>query len=304
MKREIWLEFNWVECVGFLIRFWFLPNSLFLVFLLGLTRLVFLEKLWVWVLTELIFAIILTELIKRSESLSPIVLFIIVEVRLSLSLLGGFFLERKRLILLFCVGKLGVIPLWFWVFRLFQGLDFRSMFSIMTVYKIIPLIMVCLLISNGLAAGVVCFNRLVIFYLFSGVVLLSNSLGVLVVFSTGWLLAAGVRRSLSIVVFFGFYLIILVGLLFSEREGGDLIMLLFYRGLPPLGSFFGKLFVLARRRRGWGLVFLPLFSGLIVIMGWVFFRVLSNKGMKLIFVLFLLLGVFVCCWSFAEALTF
>lgn len=199
-------------------------------------------------MTELIFAVMLTELIKRRESLSPVVLFIMVEVSLSLSLLGAFFLERKRLVLLFCVGKLGIVPLWFWVFRLFQRLDFRSMFSIMTIYKIIPLIIVCLLVRNRIVSRLVCLNRLVIFYLFSGMVVLRNSLGVLVVFSTGWLLAAGVRRSLSVVLFFGFYLIILSSLLFSEREGGDLIILLFYSGLPPLGSFFGKLFVLARRR--------------------------------------------------------
>ncbi len=72
---------------------------------------VFLEKFWVWILTELIFAVILTELIKRRESLSPIVLFILVEVSLSISLLGAFILERKRIVLLFCVGKLGVFPL-------------------------------------------------------------------------------------------------------------------------------------------------------------------------------------------------
>jgi hypothetical protein len=48
---------------------------------------------------------------KRRESLSPIVLFIMVEVRLSLSLLGAFFLESKSLMLLFCVGKLGIVPL-------------------------------------------------------------------------------------------------------------------------------------------------------------------------------------------------
>ena len=216
-------------------------------------------------MTELIFAVILTELIKRRESLSPIVLFIIVEVSLSLSLLGAFFLERKRLILFFCVGKLGIIPLWFWVFRLFQGLDFRSMFSIITVYKIIPLMMVCLLIRNSLVSGLVCFNRLVIFYLFSGVIVLRNSLRVLVVFSTGWLLVAGVGSRLSVCLFFCFYLVMLSGLLFSEREGGDLIMLLFYSGLPPLGSFFGKVFVLASRRSRWGLVFLLLFSGLIII---------------------------------------
>lgn len=136
-------------------------------------------------MTELLFAIMLTELMKRRESLPPLVLFIIVEVSLSLSLLGAFFLERKILILLFCVGKLGVFPLWFWVFRLFQGVDFRSMFSIMTIYKIIPLIVVCLLVRNRIVASLVCFNRLVILYLFSGVVLLRNSLGVLVVFSTG-----------------------------------------------------------------------------------------------------------------------
>jgi hypothetical protein len=274
------------------------------VVVLGLIRLVFLEKLWIWVLTELIFAVMLTELIKRRESLSPIVLFIIVEVRLSLSLLGGFFLERKRLILLFCVGKLGVIPLWFWVFRLFQGLDFRSMFRIITIYKIIPLIMVCLLVRNRLVSSLVCLNRLVILYLFSGTMVLRSSLGVLVVFSTGWLLAAGARRRLSVVLFFGFYLIMLSALLFSEREGRDLIMLLFYSGLPPLGSFFRKLFILARRRSRWGLMFLPLFSGLIIITAWVFFRVLSRKGLKLVFLLLLLLGVFCCCWSFAEALVF
>lgn len=136
-------------------------------------------------MTELLFAIMLTELMKRRESLPPLVLFIIVEVSLSLSLLGAFFLERKILILLFCVGKLGVFPLWFWVFRLFQGVDFRSMFSIMTIYKIIPLIVVCLLVRNRIVASLVCFNRLAILYLFSGVVLLRNSLGVLVVFSTG-----------------------------------------------------------------------------------------------------------------------
>lgn len=237
----------------------------------------------------------LTELMKRSESLSPIVLFIIVEVSLSLSLLGAFFLERRRLILLFCVGKLGVIPLWFWVFRLFQGLDFRSMFSIITIYKIIPLMMVCLLVSNRLVFRIVCFNRLVILYLFSGVVVLRTSLGVLVVFSTGWLLVAGVSRRFSICLFFCFYLLMLSALLFSEKAGGDLILLLFYSGLPPLGSFFGKLFVLARRRSSWGLVFLPLFFGLIIVTVWVFFRVLSGKGVKLMISLLLLGSVFVCC---------
>lgn len=246
----------------------------------------------------------LTELMKRRESLSPIVLFIIVEVSLSLSLLGAFFLERKRLILFFCVGKLGVFPLWFWVFRLFQGLDFRSMFSIITIYKILPLIVLCLLVRNRLVASLVCFNRLVILYLFSGVVVLANSLGVLVVFSTGWLLVAGVSRSLSVLLFFCFYLIILSVLLFSEREGRDVLLLLFYSGLPPLGSFFGKLFVLASRRARWGLVFLPLFSGLMLITTWVFFRIFSRKGLKLIFFLLVLAGLFVCCWSFAEALVF
>lgn len=169
------------------------------------------------------------------------------------------------------------------------------MFSVITIYKIIPLIIVCLLIRNRLVAGLVCFNRLVIFYFFSGVVVLRSSLRVLIVFSTGWLIAAGVSRRFSVVVFFCFYLIILSALLFSENGGGDLLLLLFYSGLPPLGSFFGKLFVLARSRSGWGLVFLPLFLGLLVITRWVFFRVLSRKGLKSIFVLLLLVGVFVCC---------
>jgi hypothetical protein len=258
-------------------------------------RLLFIEKIWIWIVTELLFAIMLTELMKRRESLPPLVLFIIVETSLSLSLLGAFFLERKVLILLFCVGKLGVFPLWFWVFRLFQGVDFRSMFSIMTIYKIIPLIVVCLLVRNRTVAGLVCFNRLVILYLFSGAVLLRNSLGVLVVFSTGWLLTAGVSRRFSVILFFGFYLFILSALLFSEREGRDLFMLLFYSGLPPLGSFFGKLFVLGRRGSSWGIVFLPLFFGLIMITSWVFFRVSSNKGLKFLFVFLFVTRVFLCC---------
>jgi hypothetical protein len=59
------------------------------------------------------------------------------------------------------------------------------MFRIMTIYKIIPLAIVCLLLGSGLVTTLVCLNRLVVFYLFSGTVVLSNSLGVLVVFSTG-----------------------------------------------------------------------------------------------------------------------
>ena len=87
----------------------------------------------------------------------------------------------------------------------------------------------------------------------------------------------------------------LSALLFSERGGGDLTMFLFYSGLPPLGSFFGKLFVLAGRRSRWGWVFLPLFFGLMIITVWVFVRVLSNKGFKSFFVLLLLVGMFLCC---------
>lgn len=59
------------------------------------------------------------------------------------------------------------------------------MFSIITIYKIIPLIVVCLLVRRRLVGGLVCFNRLVILYLLSGMLLLRTSLGVLVVFSTG-----------------------------------------------------------------------------------------------------------------------
>jgi hypothetical protein len=94
----------------------------------------------------------LTELMKRNEAVSPIILFVMVEVTLSLCLLGGFLLERRRIILLFCVGKLGVVPLWFWVFRLFQGMDFRSMFRIITIYKLIPLSMLCLFVSSSLVS--------------------------------------------------------------------------------------------------------------------------------------------------------
>ena len=87
----------------------------------------------------------------------------------------------------------------------------------------------------------------------------------------------------------------LSALLFSEREGRDLFMLLFYSGLPPLGSFFGKLFVLGRRGSSWGIVFLPLFFGLIMMTSWVFFRVSSNKGLKFLFVLLFMARVFLCC---------
>jgi hypothetical protein len=100
-------------------------------------------------------------------------------------------------------------------------------------------------------------------YLFSGSNSLRNSLAVLVVFSTGWLIAAGRGRRFSICVFFLFYLLILSSLLFSEKRSPKLIMLLFYSGLPPLGSFFAKLFVLARSRGGFLFVFL--FSGLMVL---------------------------------------
>lgn len=59
------------------------------------------------------------------------------------------------------------------------------MFSIITIYKIIPLMMLCLCVRGVLVMLLVCFNRLVILYLFSGSIILRNSLGVLVVFSTG-----------------------------------------------------------------------------------------------------------------------
>lgn len=71
------------------------------------------------------------------------------------------------------------------MFRLFRGLDIRSIFSVITIYKVIPLMMICLCVSSSLVVTIVCLNRLVILYLFSGSIVLSNSLGVLVVFSTG-----------------------------------------------------------------------------------------------------------------------
>ncbi len=97
------------------------------------------------------------------------------------------------------------------------------------------------------------------------------------------------------VVFFLFYMIMLGFLLFSEVGGGDLVMVLFYSGLPPLGSFFGKLFVIISAGRRLGLVFVPLFAGLMIITVWVFFRAFSKKGSKLMAFLLVLLGVFVCC---------
>lgn len=207
----------------------------------------------------------LTELMKRNESLSPIILFVMVEVTLSLCLLAGFFLERQLLLLLFCVGKLGVVPLWFWVFRLFQGIDYRSMFSVMTIYKIIPLYMLCIFLGNSLVVCLVCLNSLVVLYLFSGTGLLRNSVATLVVFSTGWLIVSGITSSFSLVVFFLFYLLILSSLLFSERGTPKLLILLFYSGLPPLGSFFAKMFILARSPVRGGFLFILLFSALIIL---------------------------------------
>lgn len=271
---------------------------------MGMLSLVFLEKMWMWIITELIFAIILTELIKRRESLSPIVLFVILEVSLSVSLFGGFLLEREILLLVFCIGKLGIVPLWFWVFRLFSGLDYRSLFRIIAVYKIIPLVITFLFVGRRIIAGLVCLNRVVILYLFFGVISISNLLAVLVVFSTGWLLVANARRGFRLVLFFVFYILILSSLLFSNEKNPKLIILLFYSGLPPLGSFFSKLFLLVARSRRWGILFIPLFSGLMIVASWLFIGITSRKGRRLLITFFFMLGVFVCLRSFVEALAF
>lgn len=236
----------------------------------------------------------LTELMKRNESLSPIILFVMVEVTLSVCLLAGFFLERNLVVLLFCVGKLGLAPLWFWVFRLFQGIDYRSMFRVITIYKIIPLYMLCTFLGGNIVVWLVCLNRLVVLYLFSGTGLLRNSIATLVVFSTGWLAISGVIRSFSLVVFFVFYLFMLSSLLFSEKSTPKLIILLFYSGLPPLGSFFAKIFILASRSVGRGFLFVFLFSGLMVLTVWTFVSLATEKGLQLVALLLVILGVFVC----------
>lgn len=106
-------------------------------------------------------------------------------------------------------------------------------------------------------------------------------------------MAARVGRSFALFIFFIFYLVMLCFLLFSEVGGGDLVMMLFYSGLPPLGSFFRKLFVLVRRGSGLGFSFVPLFFGLMVLTVWVFFRTLSSKGSKLIILLLVIGGIFV-----------
>lgn len=216
------------------------------------------------------------------------------EVTLSLCLLTGFFLERGVMLLLFCVGKLGMAPLWFWVFRLFQGIDYRSIFSVMTIYKIIPLYILCTFLRGNIVIWLVGLNRLVVLYLFSGTGFLSNSVATLVVFSTGWLAISGSISSFSLGVFFIFYLFILSSLLFSERGRLKLIILLFYSGLPPLGSFFAKIFIICRRGINRGFLFVFLFSGLIILTVWTFISLISDKGLQIVAFLLVLLGIFVC----------
>ena len=296
--------YSWIENVRFLIWLRLVPNSFFIVSIIGLVRLFFLEKLWIWVLTELIFRLMLTELIKRTESLSSIVLFIILEVSLSVSLLAAFFLERRLLLSLFCIGKLGLIPLWFWVLRLFNGLDSRSLFRIMTVYKIIPLRILLIFVRRSFVLSLVCLNRIVVFNLLGRRFSLNTLLGLLVIFSTGWLLAASTRRRFSVVLFFILYLFMLRILLFSEKVDISLVSVLFYSGLPPLGSFFGKLFVLSRRGRAWGILFIPLFIGLMVVTVFLFLTTPSKKRRMVFFLFFLRAGLFLYWRSFAEASAF
>lgn len=255
-------------------------------------------------LTELIFGLMLTELIKRRERLTSTIVFIIVEVSLSLSLLISFLRRNEFFICLFCLGKLGAFPLWFWVFRLFQGLRFSSLFWVISVYKVIPLRMAFLLLNTNVLSWLVSLNRLVILYLFFYTKNFRGSLTVLVIFSMGWILARRISRSLSIFIFFRLYVVILRGLLFSEKNEPRGALLLFYSGLPPLGSFFGKLFVFFRTAGSIGIQFLPLLLGLILVTSWIFLSLVRKKGLQTLGLLFLIMGFFLYLWSFAEALVF
>jgi hypothetical protein len=105
----------------------------------------------------------------------------------------------------------------------------------------------------------------VILFLFSYIKRFRGVLATLVIFSMGWILGTRLRRRLSILFFFVLYLSMLGGMFFREKNEPAITALLFYSGLPPLGSFFGKLFVFFRARGGVGLQFIPLLLGLMMV---------------------------------------
>ena len=185
---------------------------------------------------------------------------------MSLCLLVGFLLNSSVLVEVFCLGKLGLFPFWFWVFRMFDGVEYRLMMAVISIYKIIPIGLRFSFLPPSWVSILILLNSVIFIRLLRRINNVSQLLSILVIFSTGWLIArfwAGVE---ILVLFFGLYATMLLGLLFREKEGViNNTLLLLYAGLPPLFSFFAKLIILTGRTGGLVVVFLPLFLRLTLV---------------------------------------
>lgn len=194
---------------------------------------------------------------------------------------------------IFFLGKVGLFPFWFWVFRLFFDTSVFCSFLFVGIYKLVPFMLfiwLCdLFVLNEFFFLNVLSVILIYFFLFD----FSGFVSCLSIFSACWLLLGFFFSSFFGLVFFLFYLLFLFCLLFLKfrvTEGSIMIfgVIMLYIGLPGFFSFFLKFFVVLCRLDFFVFVVLLLFSFLLMFVLIVFF--VSHRS-SFFFVFFLSLSL-------------
>ena len=195
---------------------------------------------WIWFELCLLLIIVIAT---RETPSSSLLIFLLFELGFSLCYLLWSFWEVAFFYTIFCAGKLGLFPFWFWVFRFFQDFSFRLCIIVITFFKVLVVVILVSFSPSVPFLLLVCLNFFRAFGLFLSIQDLKIFFCFCVILSRSWLVFF-VFRELTFVYFLVYFLMLwsMLLLLFKEVFSSFFVFLWmrFYLGFPFLGSFFIK----------------------------------------------------------------
>lgn len=174
---------------------------------------------------------------------SSLFTFFLVELLFSLVFLFWILFSFDWLFVVFLVGKVGLFPFWFWVFRVFDGFSLRVCLVIMTFFKCVVFVFFFVFYDGVFLGFFLVLNLLCSFLLFSSLSDLKICFCFFSLFSGGWLFFLSGRE--VFLVYFLVYFFLLWGVFFVCSFFDFLFgffWVFFYLGFPFFFSFFVKVF--------------------------------------------------------------
>lgn len=138
--------------------------------------------------------------------------FFLVELLFSLIFLFWVMFSFDWLFLLFLVGKVGLFPFWFWVFRVFDGFSLRVCLIVITFFKCVVFVFFCVFYDGWFLSLFLVLNLFCGFLLFLSFSDLKVCFCFFSLLSGGWLFF--LSGSEVFLVFFLVYFFLLWGVFF------------------------------------------------------------------------------------------